>query len=97
MKESGQTSPFAALTLKEQQEKWIAWQSQHLEHRPLERPVEASPSPVELPRPQAPKAPNPEHSHAPEAFPPPRHRQYDAVLKRMNDASKKARHWQPIT
>lgn len=97
MKESGQTSPFAALTLKEQQEKWIAWQSQRLEEKPLKAPVEASLPPVELPRPKVKEAPAPMRQEATMPFPPPRHSQYDAVLKRMSDARKKALHWQSIT
>ena len=98
MKDPSQTSPFAALTLKEQQAKWTAWQSQHLDEKPLAQPVEALP-PVKLPRgetaarqaPAKPEATPPQEAprKAPSPFPPPRHSQYDAVLKRMELAKKK--------
>ncbi|MBQ8536690.1 MAG: hypothetical protein IJ461_04725 [Clostridia bacterium] len=95
MKEPSQTSPFAELTLKEQQEKWIAWQSQHLEQRPLSK--ETAIPPVTLPTSKKKEAPAQESSASPAPFPPPRHSQYDAVLKRMNEARKKAVVWQKIT
>ena len=90
-------SPFAALSLKEQQEKWIAWQSQHLEEKPLRQPVEASLPPVELPHPPRKEEAPKEKAASPPPFPPPRHRQYDAVLKRMNEASRKATAWHSVT
>lgn len=95
MKEPSQTSPFAALTLKEQQEKWIAWQSQHLEERPL--PAEKELPPITLPSAPKKEAPAQKPSASPAPFPPPRHSQYDAVLKRMDEARKKAIAWQRIT
>lgn len=99
-----QTSPFAALTLKEQQEKWIVWQSQHND-TPAFSAKEAALPPLRLPRVQAAEAPHKEPAAAvntpstpkAEPLPPLRHSQYDAVLKRMDIAGRRAGPWQSIT
>ena len=74
-------SPFAALTGREQMEQWIVWQSQHDATRPVEETTLAS----QLPEPEM-------RRHAPQpAIPrPPHHGQYDAVIRRMNNARQHA-------
>ena len=98
-----QSSPFAALTLKEQQEKWIVWQSQHIDS-PAFSAKEASLPPLQLPSRRTSQATPPsETAPAPSApapeppLPPVRHSQYDAVLKRMDLAGRRAGPWQSVT
>lgn len=40
MKETAAYSPFAALDSREQKERWICWQSQHLAEQPVSEPTE---------------------------------------------------------
>lgn len=101
-----QSSPFAALTGKEQLERWREFQTIRLPY--INGSVDAEP-PAEAPREQAPapKEPPPEKPRMPESsripenperssFQTTRHQQYDAVVQRMLAASRKATRFEPV-
>lgn len=99
MKETRQTSPFAALSRQEQQEKWLAWQTQQMDLRPVPHLAPAAPQAVKpLPALKLPTASKPAQLALQQeaSMPPPRHSQYDEVLKRMKDASVKVTKWQTV-
>ena len=75
------TSPFAALSSKEQKEKWICWQSQKQpDTQPISKPTDSdtrSESVLRLNKP----------TESREAYVP-HHSQYDAVVRRMQQAKR---------
>ena len=79
--EKNEGSPFAALTFQEQQEKWRAWRSGHMEYREadLERTVEKEPNAGRA-APAAESAPLLKNAAGT------RHQQLDAVLRRHEQA-----------
>ena len=102
------TSPFAALTYAEQQDRWREWRSRQLDYKNAEELP-----PVELPlseqaKPPAPRAAAPAEppSSRAEELPlaprpvlspaPTRHKQLDSLTARHKDAAKRAANWQPV-
>ena len=92
------TSPFAALDTREKMEQWIWWQCQH----PRDEVRSSEIEPQALPELKAPE--QEEQTSVPEQKAPERivmpnvhHGQYDAVLKRMNMAGKRAGNYIPWT
>ncbi len=85
MSDTPNTSPFAALTYQEQQDRWREWRSRQLIYRSADDlpPVEL-PASEELPAP----APRPPVVPAPT-----RHRQLDSVLLKHQSAMKRASTW----
>lgn len=70
-------SPFAALSSKEQMERWACWHSQHMEEKPTAADVKSE-SVAESTKPTASlKIPKPHHS------------QYDAVIRRIKNAQRR--------
>lgn len=89
MKAPAAVSPFTAKSSQEQKEQWIWWQCQ----QPASMPVEARsidkqvPSPVpelQLPQQEEKHEIQPQRQHT-------RHSQYDAVVRRMQNATRQAR------
>lgn len=88
MKAPAAVSPFTAKSSQEQKEQWIWWQCQQPAAMPAETTSidRAAPSPVpELQLPQQEKQEN-----AP-ARQPTRHSQYDAVVRRMQEATRQTK------
>ena len=88
MRAPAAVSPFTARSSQEQKEQWIWWQCQQTAAMPVEgRPMEAASVPeLQLPQKQEEKQPE-----QPVSRPPTRHSQYDAVIRRMQNASRQAR------
>ncbi len=91
MKEAVAMSPFAAKSRQEQQEQWIWWQCQQDATLPAE-PVRAAET---LPEPQVPRVQELQSQEQqmtqpiqPAARPVIRHQQYDAVVRRMQNAKR---------
>lgn len=94
MKEAAMMSPFAAKSRQEQQEQWIWWQCQQDATLPAE-PVTAAAE--TLPEPQVPRVQELQAQEQPmpqpiQPAPRPviRHQQYDAVVRRMQNAKRQA-------
>lgn len=91
MRAPAATSPFAAKSSQEQKEQWIWWQCQQdatlpAETRPIANERLASVPELTFPRKQE-EAPEP----APVKRPAIRHGQYDAVVRRMQNATRQVR------
>ena len=87
MKAPAAVSPFAAKSSQEQKEQWIWWQCQQPAGIPVETREIDRPAPVpelQLPRQKKPPEPQPQRR-------PTRHSQYDAVVKRMQNATRKTK------
>lgn len=90
MKSPAAVSPFTARTSQEQKEQWIWWQCQQTATAPAEtRPIMEQQTDVpELQLPQQ------QEEKPTESLPqrqPTRHGQYDAVVRRMQNATRQAR------
>ena len=88
MKAPAAVSPFTARSSQEQKEQWIWWQCQ----QPAASPVEAE----AIDQPSVPALQLPGQQEKPREAPPPqrqptRHSQYDAVVRRMQKATRQAR------
>ena len=87
MSPENQLSPFAALSYKEQQDRWLEWRSRQLDYRAVSAPVPEEESPFsdeptpELPTIQLPRL----HSVAPT-----RHRELDQLWARHKQALRHA-------
>lgn len=85
MKDPAAVSPFALKSSQEQKEQWIWWQCQRDALLPVEeKSVETTVPPLKMP---------PEPQEEPPAIPVPTraptyHSQYDAVIRRMKNATK---------
>ncbi|MEA5014479.1 MAG: hypothetical protein VB099_07945 [Candidatus Limiplasma sp.] len=99
-------SPFAALSSREQQERWLEFQNTRLpyisgEVEPTQELTPEPPAPVHNQNREAPRhAPlETQPSPYPLTFQQAQHRQYDAVIKRMTEAAKQTRQFQsfPLT
>ncbi len=92
-----QSSPFAALTSKEQLERWREFQSIRLPY--IQGDLEPTPA-EEPPKPKvpAPQRGTPQAAAAKEqaSWQTTRHKQYDAVMQRMVAASKKTVRYEQI-
>lgn len=91
MRAPAAVSPFAAKTSQEQKEQWIWWQCQ----QDATMPEETRPIPDERPR-SVPELKLPQQEEAkPTAVQhkrqPTRHSQYDAVVRRMQNATRQVR------
>ena len=75
------TSPFAALSYQEQQDKWLEWRSRQLEYRPAEEITPEEQNEEHLPPMRLPNMRMAE---------PTRHGELDKVLLRHQQAYKKA-------
>ena len=70
-------SPFAAMDPREQKEQWICWQAARSREAAQPEPLPEL-SPPRCEKPAVPPAPRP------------RHGQYDAIIRRMKDARRRA-------
>ncbi|MBE5783190.1 MAG: hypothetical protein E7329_07760 [Clostridiales bacterium] len=84
--EHSNTSPFAALSYQEQQDRWMEWRSRQLEYRTVETEEEKIKEDVTLP---PLKLPNMRMAE------PTRHGELDKVLLRHRQAFKHAGNFQP--
>lgn len=86
-KETQESSPFAALTYQEQQDRWLEWRSRQLDFRPAPTEETPPPSPPRSPleRPAPPTLQLPYFRQAA----PTRHMELDRVLSRHAQASKR--------
>ncbi len=102
---SKQKSPFEALTSRERQERWLEFQSIRLPYVSASLDAEERDQPETKEKPkreprqsgetdrETPRAPSPSEQIAQKeraAFQQARHKQYDAVIKRMVEASRQA-------
>lgn len=90
MKAPAAVSPFAAKSSQEQKEQWIWWQCQQPAAMPVAAAIDQPPAPqvpeLELPRPEEKPEPEPQPQRQPT-----RHSQYDAVVRRMQNATRQAK------
>ena len=87
MNQENSLSPFAALSYKEQQDRWLEWRSRQLDYRAIPSPMPAeAPSPAEPCEPELPPIPLPQLRDAA----PTRHRELDQVWARHQQALKRA-------
>lgn len=96
MKAPAAVSPFTAKTSQEQKDQWIWWQCQQIASVPVEERSHSGQN-APVPELQLPKA---KEETQPEGKPqrqPVRHGQYDAVIRRMQSASQKARAYTSVT
>lgn len=89
MKAPAAVSPFAAKSSQEQKEQWIWWQCQQpagipVESKTIDRPASPQVPQLQLPRQEKAQEPPPQRR-------PIRHSQYDAVVKRMQNATRKTK------
>ena len=99
MKAPAAVSPFTARSSQEQKEQWIWWQCQQtattsLEEQPLTDSRRNAVPELQLPQQQTPEEKSP-------AAPPPqrqptRHSQYDAVVRRMQNATRQVKNYTSI-
>lgn len=88
MKTPATVSPFTAKSSQEQKEQWIWWQCQQPAGMPVEaNPIDRQPTATvpELQLPQQEKAESQPQRQ------PTRHSQYDAVVRRMQNATRQAK------
>ena len=85
MKDASATSPFAALSSKEQMERWACWHGQRMDTKPTCDDLESESVCDES---------KPTLSHM--TFKP-HHSQYDAVVRRMRKASQQAMSYSSCT
>lgn len=90
------SSPFAAMSYQEQQDRWLEWRSRQLDYRPAGKPQEDQPIPY-------PSEDTNETTLPPVILPnlrqvaPTRHKELDKVLARHHQAAKRAGHFLPIS
>lgn len=90
---SRQHSPFAALSSREQQERWLEFQSTKLPYiRGDVENIEEEDS--KLSSPPMPAQKNDRQAIPAQSFQQTHHKQYDAVIKRMTDAAKQTKSFQ---
>ena len=90
MKAPAAVSPFTARSPQEQKEQWIWWQCQQTATAPAEnRPISGKTDSV--PELQLPKAKEEKPTESLPPRQPTRHSQYDAVVRRMQNATQKVR------
>ena len=92
MKAPATVSPFTAKSRQEQKEQWIWWQCQQPAGMPVEETSIDKPVPeLKLPQRQA----EPPREKAPQTAQrqPTRHSQYDAVVRRMQNATRQVKHY----
>lgn len=85
MKETAAYSPFAALDSREQKERWICWQSQHLAEQPVSKPTEVQGEPesvLTLSKPTESRL-----------LKTPRGNEYTSVVRRIQQAAQKAQRY----
>lgn len=99
-KPASQVSPFAAMTLGDQDARWLTLHSQLLPYMTTVTAKEPAAA-KETPAPSAARrgpAPFPGQVPLFDSVPQPvRHGQYDAILKRLDQANKQTLAWQEIT
>ena len=89
MKAPAAVSPFTAKTSQEQKDQWIWWQCQQIAAVPVEdRTISGNKAAV--PELQLPTHKEEKQTEAPVQRQPTRHSQYDAVVRRMQNATQKA-------
>ena len=86
-KKSENTSPFAAMSYQEQQDKWMEWRSRQLEYHAAEELKKEHPDEKELPPLKMPNMPMAERTH---------HRELDKVLMRHQQAFRRAGEFQAM-
>ena len=95
MKAPAAVSPFTAKSSQEQKEQWIWWQCQQTASTPLEDEPLTSSRMSQVPELELPgQQPQPRQEEKPPEVPqrkPIRHSQYDAVVRRMQNATQQAR------
>lgn len=90
MKAPATVSPFTAKNSQEQKEQWIWWQCQQIAAVPVEeKPIGGKQA--QVPELQLPNAREAKQTEASVQRQPTRHSQYDAVVRRMQKATQKAR------
>lgn len=92
-KEEKSASPFSALTFKEQQEKWMAWRSQHL----IFEPAEIQEQPAEKEKTEPAVSPVQPSSYPAERAAPTRHGELDRLRARHQTATKNISAWHPTS
>ena len=93
-----QTSPFDALTPREQQERWLEFQSTRLPYIAGNvdgEPDKPKPEPKPAPA-SAPQAKTPARTDAQANFNRARHHQYDSVIQKMRQAEQKLTAYQRV-
>lgn len=88
MKAPATVSPFTARSSQEQKEQWIWWQCQQpasmpMEAKTIDRQTDSTVPELELPKQEKTESQPPRQ--------PIRHSQYDAVVRRMQNATRQAR------
>lgn len=101
MKSPATVSPFTARSSQEQKEQWIWWQCQQTAVMPVEShtALEDQTAPEESAAVPALQLPQQEDEKPAEAAPqrqPTRHSQYDAVVRRMQNATRQVRHYTSV-
>ena len=87
MNQENQLSPFAALSYKEQQDRWLEWRSRQLDYRAVSAPVSKPETmPDEMPTPELPPIQLPQLRDTA----PTHHRELDQVWARHQQALKRA-------
>ncbi|MCH5285881.1 MAG: hypothetical protein J1E43_00495 [Christensenellaceae bacterium] len=90
MKAPATVSPFTARSSQEQKEQWIWWQCQQTAATPTEtRPIDAKTDSV--PELQLPNAQQEKPTETQAQRQPTRHSQYDAVIRRMQNATRQVK------
>lgn len=91
MKAPAVVSPFSAKSSQEQKEQWIWWQCQQPASMPAETtPIDRPPDVPDLQLPsQEPQETKPQRQ-------PIRHSQYDAVVRRMQNATRQAKSYTSV-
>ena len=96
MKAPAAVSPFTARSSQEQKEQWIWWQCQQtastpLDEQPLTEPRRNAVPELKLPQQQEEKPPQ----NSPQRQPI-RHSQYDAVVRRMQNATRQVKNYTSV-
>lgn len=90
MKAPSAVSPFTARSSQEQKEQWIWWQCQQTAAGPAEtRPIASKTDP--MPELQLPNTKEEKTTGSPPQRQPTRHSQYDAVVRRMQNATRQVK------
>lgn len=90
MKAPVAVSPFTARSSQEQKEQWIWWQCQQMATEPVDsRPIHGKTDSV--PELQLPNTQENKQTQSPPQRQPTRHSQYDAVVRRMENATRKVK------
>ena len=91
MKAPAAVSPFTARSSQEQKEQWIWWQCQQTATTPVEEQTIAGNRPGSVPELQLPQMPEEKPTESLPQRQPIRHSQYDAVIRRMQNATRQAK------